>query len=121
MLEPGFKKLGLDLRDIKYVISTHAHRDHFGGIPYFRAHYPGFKVVMPDADWAAPETAALRDLALRDVDTFVGLGMRAQRDAPARRQRRHRRDIAVERLDIEDERGRVEVGARSLSADQMSV
>lgn len=57
---PGLISLGLDPKEIKYVISTHAHTDHFGGIPYLRAHYPKFKVIMPDADWAAPATKALR-------------------------------------------------------------
>lgn len=60
ILVPGFQQLGLDLKDIKYVISTHAHGDHMGGIPYLRANFPGFKVVMPDADWAAKATGALR-------------------------------------------------------------
>lgn len=57
---PGLISLGLDPKDIKYVISTHAHMDHFGGIPYLRAHYPKIKVIMPDADWAAKGTSALR-------------------------------------------------------------
>ena len=57
---PGFQKLGLDLKNIKYVISTHAHGDHMGGINYLRSKFPGFKVVMPEADWAAKATSALR-------------------------------------------------------------
>lgn len=57
---PGLISLGLDPKDIKYVISTHAHMDHFGGIPYLRAHYPKIKVIMPDADWAAKGTSAFR-------------------------------------------------------------
>ena len=60
ILVPGFQQLGLDLKDIKYVISTHAHGDHMGGIPYLRTNFPGFKVVMPEADWAAKATGALR-------------------------------------------------------------
>ena len=62
-----------------------------------------------------------RELALGDVDALVSLGMRAQRDAVMRGERGHRRDIAVERVDIEHQHGRVEVGARPLLADQMVV
>jgi metallo-beta-lactamase class B len=60
ILVPGLRQLGLDPKDIKYVVSTHAHGDHMGGIKYLRANFPGFRVVMPEADWAAEATKALR-------------------------------------------------------------
>lgn len=47
---PGFKKLGLDPAQIKYVIVTHAHGDHFGGAQYLKDHY-GTRIVMSEIDW----------------------------------------------------------------------
>jgi len=46
----GFTKLGLNPRDIKYVIISHAHGDHDQGAALLQSRY-GAKVVMGDADW----------------------------------------------------------------------
>jgi metallo-beta-lactamase class B len=46
----GLKKLGLDPTTIKYVIVSHAHRDHVGGARYLQDHF-GARVVMSAADW----------------------------------------------------------------------
>ena len=46
----GLKKLGLDPTQIKYVIVTHAHGDHFGGVPYLVEHYHP-RVVFSGIDW----------------------------------------------------------------------
>jgi hypothetical protein len=51
----------------------------------------------------------------------VGLGMGPEADAARSGQPGHRRNIAVERVDIEDEYRRIEVGARPLPADEMGV
>ena len=37
ILEPGFKKLGLKMEDIKYVMMTHGLPDHWGGAKYIQA------------------------------------------------------------------------------------
>ena len=50
VLLPGMKKLGLDPAQIKYVIVTHGHGDHFGGAAYLQEHY-GAHVVLSQADW----------------------------------------------------------------------
>jgi len=48
----GLQKLGLDPRDIKYVLISHAHADHIGGAEMLQKRY-GARIVMggPDWDW----------------------------------------------------------------------
>ena len=57
----GLTTLGLDPRDIKYVIISHAHGDHDQGAAELQRRY-GAKVVMGAADWEStlqrPATAA---------------------------------------------------------------
>jgi metallo-beta-lactamase class B len=57
----GLVKLGLDPRDIKYVVISHAHGDHDQGAAELQKRY-GAKVVMGAPDWdatvARPPTAA---------------------------------------------------------------
>ena len=49
-IEGGLRKLGLDPNQVKYVIITHAHTDHFGGAQYLadRLHAT---LVMSETDW----------------------------------------------------------------------
>src|SRR6201995_3797503 len=51
-IEGGLKKLKLDPNDIKYVIVSHAHGDHYGGAAYLKKKFNA-KVVMSDIDWKA--------------------------------------------------------------------
>jgi metallo-beta-lactamase class B len=46
----GLIKLGLDPRQVKYVLISHAHGDHDQGAALFQSRY-GAKVVMGAADW----------------------------------------------------------------------
>jgi metallo-beta-lactamase class B len=46
----GYKKLGLDPAQIKYIILTHGHVDHFGGAKYLQDTYHPH-VLMATADW----------------------------------------------------------------------
>jgi metallo-beta-lactamase class B len=48
----GLTKLGLNPRDVKYVIISHAHGDHDQGAALLQSRY-GAKVVMGSADWDA--------------------------------------------------------------------
>jgi metallo-beta-lactamase class B len=48
----GMTKLGLNPRDIKYVIISHAHGDHDQGAAELQSRY-GAKVVMGEADWVS--------------------------------------------------------------------
>jgi metallo-beta-lactamase class B len=47
----GLKKLGLDPKNIKYVLLTHAHADHFGGAAEIQRAIPGVHVLLSAADW----------------------------------------------------------------------
>jgi metallo-beta-lactamase class B len=59
----GFKALGLDPANIKLIVITHGHGDHFGGATLLQERY-GAHVVMSAADWdfvsqpSAPGAAA---------------------------------------------------------------
>lgn len=55
LIEGGMRKLGLDPAQIKYVIVTHGHGDHYGGAPYLAQKYRA-RVVMSDTDWTMTET-----------------------------------------------------------------
>ena len=49
----GLKKLGLDPKNVKYVIISHAHGDHVGGAKLLQD--LGARVVMGEPDWALIE------------------------------------------------------------------
>jgi glyoxylase-like metal-dependent hydrolase (beta-lactamase superfamily II) len=53
-LLPGFEKLGLDPAQVKIVLVTHGHADHYGGSAYFQEHF-GSKVYVSAADWNVME------------------------------------------------------------------
>ena len=65
----GLKKLGLDPAQIKYVVVSHAHRDHVAGAPLLQQRFNA-RVVMSAADW---------DLLATDP----GRGPKAKRDIVA--------------------------------------
>jgi metallo-beta-lactamase class B len=47
----GMAKVGLNPSDIKYIIITHGHGDHFGGVKYLKETY-GAHVMCSKIDWA---------------------------------------------------------------------
>jgi metallo-beta-lactamase class B len=49
-IEGGLKKLGLDPAQIKYIVVTHAHPDHYGGAQYLADKYHA-QLVMSETDW----------------------------------------------------------------------
>src|SRR5262245_35974171 len=82
-IEDGLKKLKLNPSDIKYVIVSHAHGDHYGGAAYLKQKFNP-KIVMSDIDWKVfddpkfdPKRVALfdgppkRDMAVNDGDTIT--------------------------------------------------
>ena len=50
----GMQKLGLDPKNIKYLIISHAHGDHIGGAEMIQSRY-GARVVMGGPDWDTVE------------------------------------------------------------------
>ena len=77
----GLTKLGLEPRNIKYVLISHAHGDHDQGAALLQSRY-GAKVVMGAADWDAtlqrPATAAggvpKRDVSVGPEGSAIKLG-----------------------------------------------
>jgi metallo-beta-lactamase class B len=82
-IEGGLRKLGLNPADIKYVIVSHAHGDHYGGAEYLKKKFSP-RIVMSDIDWKAfddpgfdPKRIPLfdappkRDMAVNDGDTVT--------------------------------------------------
>jgi metallo-beta-lactamase class B len=54
-LIPGMRKLGLDPEQIKYVLVTHGHWDHYGGAQYLRDTF-GARIGLAEADWRLMRT-----------------------------------------------------------------
>jgi metallo-beta-lactamase class B len=55
----GFKKLGLDPANIKYIILTHGHSDHVGGAKYLQDTYKP-RVILGGPDWDALDNPNFR-------------------------------------------------------------
>jgi len=81
VIEGGMARLGLDPRQIKYIVVTHGHGDHYGGAGYLVGKYRP-RVVASEADWnmmhgqlefdsAAWDRPPARDMAVRDGDKLT--------------------------------------------------
>jgi metallo-beta-lactamase class B len=73
VLLPQMAKAGLDPAQVKYVLITHGHADHFGGSAWFQA--KGAKVVLSAVDWDLVEKAKMPDghpAPRRDVEIADG-------------------------------------------------
>lgn len=55
-IEEGLRKLGMDPKQIKYIIITHEHADHFGGSRYLQEKY-GAHVMASAPAWKNMPTA----------------------------------------------------------------
>ncbi len=77
VIDGGLRKLGLDPKEIKYVIVTHAHGDHYGGAVHLVEKYKA-RVVMSEPDWKQTEGKLEYESALwgpvpkRDVSVSDG-------------------------------------------------
>jgi metallo-beta-lactamase class B len=77
----GMTTLGLNPRDVKYVVISHAHGDHDQGAALLQSRY-GAKVVMGAADWdatlqraaSAPGGVPKRDVAVGPEGLKLTLG-----------------------------------------------
>ncbi|WP_342593293.1 MBL fold metallo-hydrolase [Ramlibacter agri] len=81
LIEGGMAKLGLDPRQIKYIVITHGHGDHYGGASYLAKKY-GAHVVASEADWTMMHThlefssavwpqPPARDIAVKDGERLT--------------------------------------------------
>ena len=81
LIEGGMARLGLNPKDIKYLIVTHGHGDHYGGAISLVRKY-GMRVVASEVDWQMMETGLefdapswgrppQRDIAVRDGDRIT--------------------------------------------------
>jgi metallo-beta-lactamase class B len=50
LIVKGLEKLGLNAKDVKYVLVSHAHSDHIGGAEMMQLRY-GSRIVMGGPDW----------------------------------------------------------------------
>lgn len=69
----GLRKLGIDPKEIRYVIISHAHGDHSGGAAFLQKF--GAKVVMSEADWKLYENTEAKEKAKRDVVATDGFAI----------------------------------------------
>jgi metallo-beta-lactamase class B len=81
-IEGGLRKLGVDPTQIKYVVVTHAHGDHYGGAQYLADKFHA-RLVMSDIDWKVLEgppranypanwgPVPRRDMAVKDGDKLT--------------------------------------------------
>jgi metallo-beta-lactamase class B len=74
ILVAGLRKLGLNPADMKYVIITHEHGDHYNGARYLQDTY-GVQAVASDVAWTAMDdgspTRPHRDITVRDGQKWV--------------------------------------------------
>jgi metallo-beta-lactamase class B len=85
-IEGGLRKLGLDPAEIRYVVISHGHGDHYGGAAYLQQKFNPC-IVMSEIDWNALEETQRdplfgtkrnplfgeppkRDMAVADGDTI---------------------------------------------------
>ncbi|TQS70733.1 MBL fold metallo-hydrolase [Rhodobacteraceae bacterium] len=81
-IEGGLREVGLDPADIKKIVVSHAHGDHYGGAAYLQKKY-GAEIIMSDTDWQELEKDELqfddplwgrppeRDVSVGDGDTVT--------------------------------------------------
>jgi metallo-beta-lactamase class B len=69
----SMSEIGLDPRDIRLVVVTHGHNDHFGGARAIQM-LSGARVALTGADWAmvgAADTASPDDIVIEDGDSLT--------------------------------------------------
>ena len=54
----GLRKLGLDSAKVKYIVLSHAHADHDGGVKLLQDEIPGVHIVYGGPDWDAVDKSS---------------------------------------------------------------
>ena len=62
---PALNKLGLELKDIKYLANTHSHGDHIGSYYRIKQLHPDIKVVASESDKDNVENPAQKAISIR--------------------------------------------------------
>lgn len=81
LIEGGMRQLGLDPAQIRYILVTHGHGDHYGGAQMLAERYRA-RVVASEIDWKMMETELefdsklwdrppKRDIAVKEGDTLT--------------------------------------------------
>jgi len=81
LLVPNMEAMGLDPRQLKYIVITHGHGDHYGGADWLQRTY-GAMVIASANDWDMMEkrsangpfkdlVAPRRDIVMADGDTLT--------------------------------------------------
>src|ERR1700722_3594386 len=77
----AMKRVGLNAKDVKYLIITHGHIDHFGGAKLFQG-LSDARIGLTEADWSLMEKSnrsgadaivhkSDRDMVIRDGDVLT--------------------------------------------------
>lgn len=66
IFEHNVKALGIDLRNIDFVVISHRHADHTSGIPYLLKVNPKVKIYVPDELWGLFARGPTNDFYRKD-------------------------------------------------------
>jgi metallo-beta-lactamase class B len=73
ILAAGMRQLGLNPAELRYVVVTHEHRDHYGGAKYLQDTY-GAQVVASEVAWTSMERATgtpVRNVTVADGQSWT--------------------------------------------------
>ena len=66
IFEHNVKALGVDLRNLDFVVISHRHADHTSGIPYLLSVNPKVKIYVPDEPWGLFARGVKNDFYRKD-------------------------------------------------------
>jgi len=66
IFEHNVKAMGVDLRNLDFVVISHRHADHTSGIPYLLSVNPKVKIYVPDEPWGLFARGVKNDFYRKD-------------------------------------------------------